>query len=410
MMIRRKETRNRRPKGLGSVFDSPPGSGKWYARPPRSRANPEPEKVAVESRQAGEALLSKWRRDREDNIKGGQGRNVEQWLKHWLDTEIDGKVNERSLVHYRNLVERHIVPSLGQIALDKLEPADVRAWLATLRKTKVKRGKGKSTPARPLANDTIRFAFVRLKAALNMAMIDRLIRFNPCQGIRPPEMESREAYALTPEEAGKLLAALEGYWNEGLIFVALATGMRLGELRGLRWTNVILTGDAPRIQVREQLQTSDGVRVFTALKSKTSRRDIPLDEDTIAALQAQQARVKERQRDPEAVWPKVDQNVVFPSEVGTPLFGKNALRSFRVALKRAGLPQTIRFHDLRHTAGSLMLAEGAQITDVSKLLGHSSVAVTAKIYAHSFTENRRKAVASVARQLRRQGATDDKGA
>ena len=64
------------------MFDSPPGSGKWYARPPRSRANPEPEKVAVESRQAGEALLSKWRRDREDNIKGGQGRNVETLQKY----------------------------------------------------------------------------------------------------------------------------------------------------------------------------------------------------------------------------------------------------------------------------------------------------------------------------------------
>jgi integrase len=403
-MTRRKETRNRRPKGLGSVFDSPPGSGKWYARPPRTRANPEPEKVAVANKEAGEALLISWWRDREDQIKGGQGRTVATWLAHWLDTEIDGKVNERSLARYRNLVERHTNPYLGHIALDKLEPADVRAWLATLRKTKITRGKGKSSPPRPLANDTIRSAFVRLKAALKMAVVDRLIRFNPCDGVRPPEMESREAYALTPQEAHRLLRAVEGEWYEGLIFIALATGMRLGELLGLRWSNVILTGDAPRIQIREQLQTCDGKRAFTTLKSKTSRRDIYLDADTIDALLAQQERVRLRRSDPEAAWPKVDQQLVFPSEVGTPYYPKNVLRSLRVALKRAGLPQIVRFHDLRHTAGSLMLAEGAQITDVSKILGHSSVAVTAKIYAHSFAENRRKAVASVARRLRRTGS------
>lgn len=100
--------------------------------------------------------------------------------------------------------------------------------------------------------------------------------------------------------------------------------------------------------------------------------------------------------------------LVFSSEVGTPISPRNLLRHFKQALKRAFLPEnlheatdhqryltTLRFHDLRHTAGSLMLAAGVPMVDVSKLLGHSSVAVTAAIYAHSYEDNKRKAVAAV---------------
>ena len=156
------------------------------------------------------------------------------------------------------------------------------------------------------------------------------------------------------------------------------------------------------IHVREQGRRKGGEAIWRPPKSKASRRDIPLDEDTVAVLYAQFARLEARRSDPEAQW--TDHGLVFPSQVGTMLSGSsNILRHLRPALKRAKLPEHLRFHDLRHTAGSLMLVAGAEIADVSKILGHSSIAVTMKVYAHSYKDNRRKAVASVARQLRKVG-------
>jgi integrase len=156
------------------------------------------------------------------------------------------------------------------------------------------------------------------------------------------------------------------------------------------------------LRVRDQLQHIDGTPTFTPPKSKRSKRDIPLDADTVAVLRAQLARVDARRDDDEAQWQRPDfGNLVFPSEVGTPIGTSNLLRSFRAALKRTGLRTDLRFHDLRHTAGSLMLAAGAQLVDVSRLLGHSSTAVTDRIYAHSYEDTRRDAVASVASRLRR---------
>lgn len=398
MASRRKE---RRPYGLGSVFESPKGAGKWYARPPRRRGEPLPPKVQVADESAGDQLLARWRRDREDKLKSAAGWTVGKWLMHWLDTVV-AEETPRSEEHYRRVVRLHVLPyPIADMALDEAAASDVRVWLAQLKRVKTPRGKVK----KPLADETRRGVFMRLNAAFNVAVNDRLIRFNPCDGVKPPapaDDDERKGQALDAGQVGQLLEAIKGHWLFAFYFVALATGMRLGELIGLRWKNVVLTGDNPVIRVREQGRWKAKRATWGPPKSKASKRDIPLDEDTVAVLRQQFARLEERRRDPEAQW--ADHGLVFPSEVGTMLYGSsNILRNLRAVLKRIKLPESLRFHDLRHTAGSLMLAAGAQITDVSKILGHSSVAVTMKVYAHSYQDNQRKAVASVARQLRKAG-------
>lgn len=167
--------------------------------------------------------------------------------------------------------------------------------------------------------------------------------------------------------------------------------------------------------MREEIRLVEGKATRLPPKSKHSRRDIPLDDETIAVIAAHRIRQHDermRWRSERPDWNNGD--LVFPSEVGTPLGANNVRIHFKKALRRAyGLPKdretwtdahkktyAIRFHDLRHSAGSLMLLGGASIADVKELLGHSSVAITAAIYLHSYEDTKRAAVAGAARLLR----------
>jgi integrase len=122
----------------------------------------------------------------------------------------------------------------------------------------------------------------------------------------------------------------------------------------------------------------------------------------LSVLKNQWNQLQARRHDPSFRWVEVDHNLVFPSEVGTPLNERNLVRSYKAMLGRAELPDAT-FHDLRHTAGSLMLMAGARMTEVSEVLGHSSVKVTQDIYAHAFPETRREAVTGLSRLLQRTG-------
>jgi integrase len=224
---------------------------------------------------------------------------------------------------------------------------------------------------------------------------------------------------MSPAEVDRFLEAVgELHRLYALYFVALATGLRQCELIGLRWRNVHLTekdGKKPHIAVREEIRQVDGKSTRLPPKSKHSRRDVWLDELTIAVLAAHRMRQNDermRWRGQIPNWNPDD--LVFPSEAGTPLGANNVRIHFKKALKRAyNLPKNrddwteahkktyaIRFHDLRHSSGSLMLLSGASIADVKEVLGHSSIAITAGIYLHSYEDNKRAAVAGAAGFLR----------
>jgi integrase len=201
----------------------------------------------------------------------------------------------------------------------------------------------------------------------------------------------------------KLLDGLADHRLAALYALASATGIRQAELFGLRWPAVTLDGDDPAIIVREQLQRikgKDGTRQLHRETPKTAagRRTIPLSVELVATLRAHRTRqMKERLILGDAYH---GEDLVFTSEDGTPLEAGAVLRQLKRALKRAALPE-VTFHSLRHSAGSIMLAHRAQLIDVSHILGHSSPAVTAKIYAHSFDEGRRQAIAASSAALLR---------
>ena len=388
---RRSEAR-RGPKGEGSVFESPRGSENWFFRPPPVHGGVRQKRIRVESKEAGDEMKRQYRRDREEGVQGGHAYTVRTWMPVYFQVAADqGTAKDGTVENYEDKDRLYISPHLGEIRLLHLSPRRILHWYA--HEIVDKNGK-------LLSFNTRKNSFGLLRAALNLAVVESHIRKNPCDGvkvIRPDGEDEYRGYALAPKECSRLLNAAKGRWLYAIIYTALATGMREGELIGLRWRNVVLTGPRPHIKVVEQWKVVRKVGDWRSLKNR-KRREIDLDPALVAVLTARWQTVQTRRHDPDAKWTKVDRNLVFPSNEGTALIARNLLKSYKILLHHADLPD-VTFHDLRHTAGSLMLLAGARYAEVSEVLGHSSVAVTQKIYAHAFPETRREAVAGLGRLL-----------
>lgn len=195
---------------------------------------------------------------------------------------------------------------------------------------------------------------------------------------------------------------LKGHRWEALSWLALNLGMRQGELLGLTWDALNL--DAGTLRVFQQLQRvrqAAGGKAFVLQTTKTKAGDrlLQLDLDLVALLREHQ-RVQAEEAPLRGVTWKNSFNLVFVTDTGAPIHFSDLVKQFKCALKKAGLP-AIRFHDLRHTAATLMLADGVPLVTVSKILGHSSPAITAMIYAHALDDQKADAIASLGRRLRR---------
>jgi integrase len=229
-----------------------------------------------------------------------------------------------------------------------------------------------------LSPRSVAYIRVVLRAALNQAIRWNLVARNAAELVESPRVRRFEIKPLTPEQARQLLDAAKGSRLEALCAVALACGLRMGEILGLRWQDVDL--DARRLAVRQSIQRQRGAGlVAVEPKTERSRRTIEVPAPLIAALKAHRLRQIEERLAEGSHWH--DGGLVFASAVGTGIEPRNLHRAFKALLKRAGLPD-IRFHDLRHSAASLMLAQGVPLRVVMEVLGHSSISLTADTYSH----------------------------
>ena len=388
---KRRSTARRGTKGEGSIVNTPKGSDHWFFRPPPINGVQQ-RLIRAENQAHAAEMKRQYRRDQDDGIRGGRAYTVNAWMPVYFQAVADqGTAKDGTVEGYETLTRLYIAPHLGDTLIPELSTKRVRQWYA--REITGKEG-------RLLSFTTRKSCFTLLSAALTLAVVESLIRKNPCDGvkvIRPDGEDEYRGTALAPSECSRLLNAAERHWLYALLYTALATGMRQGELIGLRWRNVVLAGPRPHITLDEQWKVVRVIGDWRSLKNR-KRREIDLDPPLVAVLTAQWQTVQTRRHDPDATWTKVDRNLVFPSEVGTPLIARNLVRAYKILLRHADLPD-VTFHDLRHTAGSLMLLAGARYAEVSEVLGHSSVAVTQKIYAHAFPETRREAVAGLGRLL-----------
>ena len=216
-----------------------------------------------------------------------------------------------------------------------------------------------------------------------------LLQRNVAALVRAPRPTGHEMHVLTPSQARILLASIVGDPLETLYVLALTTGMQRGELLALHWSEIDL--EAGFLQVRWTLQhMTGGIYVLTPPKTARSRHKIALTTRAIKALREQKARQQALREAAKAAWNKED--FVFTTALGHPIRGNHILqRQFAPLLAKAGLP-SIRFHDLRHTAATLLLLRGIHPKVVSEMLGHSAISMTLEIYSHVLPDMQRDAV------------------
>lgn len=299
------------------------------------------------------------------------------YLSWWLETVRE---TNRPSTHasYADVVRRYITPRIGRIALAKLQPDHVSGMLRDIRKE------------RPdLSATTVRYVYTVLRIALGRAVKVGKAHRNVATLIDPPTRVRREVEPMSadeartflgwvaerrpePEAAGPIRPASR---HEALYRVAITAGLRQGELLGLRWQDVDLDGAA--LTVRHALSNVTGE--LGDPKTDTGRRTVGLEDSTVAALRAHRTRQARDRLAAGSRW--TDLGYVFASSNGTPIQARNLIRDYHRDLVAAGVAKRT-FHSLRHACATLLLEHGEEIANVSKLLGHSSLATTADFYGH----------------------------
>jgi integrase len=332
----------------------------------------------AKTRQEAARKLAAALRDQDAGLPAlGSKQTVGQYLQSWLEA-AKPTIRARTWRTYEMFVRVHIVPALGSISITKLTAQQVQLLYAR------KLEEGLSTTSVHHLHAVLHRAF---DAALRLGVVQRSV----LDMVEVPRMRHHEMKTLSEEQAQQLLAAAQGERLEALYVLALATGMRQGEMLALRWHDVDLEGAS--LQVRATVHYTKGGYLFTEPKTKYSRRRIALPHIVVEALREHRVRQLTERLEVGPAWEDMD--LVFPNPVGKPIDGVSMVKHrFYPLLERAGLPR-IRFHDLRHTAATLLLGRSINPKVVSEMLGHSHVSVTLSIYSHVMPHMQQQAAAAM---------------
>jgi integrase len=299
------------------------------------------------------------------------------FLARWLRDSAAPTIRPSTLISYRSLIRTHVDPAIGSIRLSQLGPADIQRFL-----------NGRTELG--LSPRRVQYLHAVLRRALGQALRWGLISRNVATLVDPPRVPRAEVRPLTTDQARDLLQAARGDRLEAIYTVALALGLRQGEILGLRWDDV--DSEAATVRVQNSLQRLGPGWELVEPKSARSRRTIAMPAIVTTALRAHRTRQLQ-----ERVWAGSrwqEHGFVFTSTIGTPLNGSTVTHRFQVLLEAAGLPRQ-RFHDLRHACATLLLAQGVSARVVMETLGHSQIALTMNTYSHVAPELQRDAILSV---------------
>ena len=300
---------------------------------------------------------------------------IGQWMDVWFEHYAKVKVRPSSHQTYRGYIDNHIKPNIGKIPLEKLTSLELQKFYKKLlEKGRVDRLESRNQ-AKGLSPKTVWNIHQIISSAMKLAQEQKLIASNPAEGCALPRMGHQEMKTLPVEQLHSFLREAKDSGVFELYYLELATGLRRGELLGLKWEDIDLErGD---LRVRRQIARINVEVVEAPLKTKNAYRTLPLAEDTVSILLEQKKKVAG------SPW-------VFPSSTGGPISPDSVLHMLHRVLKRAGLPR-IRFHDLRHTFATLALQNGVDVKTVSGMLGHFSAGFTLDTYAHVTTASQRQA-------------------
>ncbi len=293
----------------------------------------------------------------------GSDLTVEAYLTEWL-SHVGGRVRPSTHRGYAGLIRLYALPALGEVPLSSLRPLHLQRLYAS------ELGRGRSA-------GTVLNLHLVMTQALNQAVRWGLLVVNPSSGAQPPRPRRAEPALVDQVIARRILDAVKGRSVEVPAAIALATGMRRGEILGLRWQDVSSGFDLA--QVRRTILVAQGTLVVAEPKTKRSRRAVALPSflgPYLSRHKDDQARRRDdlgdRWREHDLVIDRGDGGLLHPDTLSS---------AWRRFLLKEGMPH-VRFHDLRHAHASLMLLQGVHPKVVSERLGHASVGITLDIYSH----------------------------
>ncbi len=324
-------------------------------------------------RREADALCIKLLHERDSGLHQSANRiTVADYLKHWLAAYAEPNTAPRTYARYEEIVRVHLVPALGRYNLSRLRPAQIQSYYAAALKS------GRADRRGGLSAQTVVHHHRVFREALQQAVKWQILARNPADAVTPPRPVRREMRFLNPKDIGRLLDACEDGDLRTLIFVALATGLREGELLALRWSDVDLKAGHLQVVRTIHYLGKDGL-TFGEPKTRRSRRRVSLSKETARVLTLHRTRQLERRLLLGNAYAEGD--LVFASEAGRPIRPYTIAPRFGRVVRAARL-EHMRFHDLRHTSASLLLAAGIHPKVVSERLGHSTVNLTLDTYSH----------------------------
>lgn len=312
-----------------------------------------------------------------------RGITIEKWMCYWLETELLGAIKPSSYLTYRNQLKRHILPCLGRMEITAVTPVKVHSFLECLRE------KG-------LSENTVRGIYRLLSSAMRAALDDGVIRKNPCKKIRVLRGEQPRQRVLSREEQKSVERALSQKEDLTALF-AMYTGLRLGEICGLKWSDINwdnATATVCRTVQRLRRMEHDGclpqgyAKTYLMVgspKSYSSCRTIPIPAFLLDRLKKRMNQLSTSQRSTGYIF-STGKRAADPRTVQ---------RRFTEVVKGLGI-SGVHFHTLRHSYATRLFEMGVDVKTVSQLLGHSSAKTTLDCYAHSLIDQQRRAVARLA--------------
>lgn len=301
---------------------------------------------------------------------------VVDYLRRWLDSEPNFRATTRK--RYQWVIDQHIAPHIGSVTLQDFEAIDVqrlmRAW----------HDAGVSTA-------TVIGHYSVLHRALERAVKMRLVARNVASDVDRPRAERKERDVLDEHGLGTLVAGISGHPQETAFAILIFTGMRLGEVLGLRWRDVDLEHGALRIV---QQRTILGI---STVKTHRSNRQLDIDRGLVQRLRAHKARQNADRLVAGAAW--VDNDLIICDGLGLPLTHSTVDHTFKRLIGKLGLPASLRVHDLRHTHASHLIAAGVDVRTVADRLGHATPGFTLNVYSHALRSRQREAAELFAGQF-----------
>lgn len=307
----------------------------------------------------------------------GSQITLERYIELWLGgKELSRRPN--TVNNYRRYSENYILPVFGKMRLQNILPAHIRQLYLRMREE----GKGART---------IELVHVTLHCAFAQAVKEGILGRNPLDAVERPRVETMHFQILTEEQARQFMIAASGSSYEAVFYLALTTGMRKGELLGLKWSDLDWYKGVLLVQ-RQLQQANRSSAVLAPPKTKAGRRALKLGQGTLSQLDAHRKRQELTKAAAGEKWQEND--LIFTSSIGTFMDQSKVSKEFKRLLKQGGLPD-IRFHDLRHTSISFLLDMGMPVNTVQMRAGHSKASVTVDIYGHAMARSQEEAAQKI---------------